>query len=138
VWENNYNKTMTGYTEWIYPEFKGYYAGVRWMELRTTDGPILVELEDPTLFVQVLKADFPNHPKAVSPTTAAVKAGSQGATIAANAWASFPDAGFSILHGIAPMGTKFNIATQLGPKSQQNATSGDYRGTVRFFFGECK
>ena len=136
VWENHYNSTMTGYTDWIYPEFKGYYANVRWMQLRTTDGSILIELQDPSLFVQVLKADFPSHPKPESPTTAAIKGGPQSATLAANAWASFPDAGFSILNGIAPMGNKFNIAPLLGPKSQQNVASGDYRGTVRFYFGD--
>ena len=136
VWENQYNSTMTGYTDWIYPEFKGYYANVRWMQLRTTDGPILVELQDPSLFVQVLKADFPSHPKPVSPTTAAIKSSSQGATIAANAWTSFPDAGFSILNGIAPMGNKFNVAPLLGPRSQQNVAAGDYHGTVRFYFGD--
>jgi hypothetical protein len=138
VWENQYNSTMTGYTDWIYPEFKGYYANVRWMQLRTTDGPILIELQDPSLFVQVLKADFPSHPKPVSPTTAAMKGGSQSATLAANAWASFPDAGFSILNGIAPMGNKFNIAPLLGPKSQQNVAAGDYHGTVRFYFGDSQ
>ena len=135
VWENQYNSTMTGYTDWIYPEFKGYYAGVRWMKLTTTDGPILIALDDPALYVQVLKADFPSHPKPVSATTAAVKAGATEATVAANAWASFPDAGFSILHGIAPMGTKFNIANQLGPQSQQNVAAGDYHGSVHLFFG---
>jgi hypothetical protein len=135
VWQNQYNSTMTGYTDWIYPEFKGYYAGVRWMKLQTSDGPILVVLDDPSLFVQVLKADFPSHPTPVSPTTAAVKGGSQQATVAANAWASFPDAGFSILQAIAPMGNKFNIANQLGPKSQQNAAAGEYHGTARFYFG---
>jgi len=138
VWENQYNSTMTGYTDWIYPEFKGYYANVRWMQLRTVDGTILVTLDDPSLYVQVLKADFPSHPKPASPTTAAVKGGSQGSTVAANAWASFPDAGFSILHGIAPMGNKFNIAEKLGPKSQQNVAGGNYHGTVRFFFGDSK
>jgi Glycosyl hydrolases family 2, TIM barrel domain/Glycosyl hydrolases family 2, sugar binding domain/Glycosyl hydrolases family 2/Beta galactosidase small chain len=136
VWENQYNSTQTGYTDWIYPEFKGYFANVRWMQLQTTDGPILVELQDPSLFIQVLKADFPAHPKPVSPTTAALKNGSQSATMAANAWTSFPDAGFSILNGIAPMGNKFNIAPQLGPQSQQNVAAGDYHETVRFYFGE--
>jgi hypothetical protein len=129
---------MTGYTEWVYPEFKGYYAGVRWIQLRTSDGPILVTLVDPGLYVQVLKADFPSHPKPLSPTTAAARGGSQGATLAANAWTGFPDAGFSILHGIPPMGNKFNIARQLGPKSQQNVVGGVYHGTVRFFFGDEK
>jgi hypothetical protein len=117
LWENQFNSTMTGYTDYIYPEFKGYYAAVRWMQLQTTDGPILITLSDPSLYVQVLKADFPTR-------------------IVANATARFPDAGFSILHGIAPIGNKFNVPGLLGPKSLPNVASGTYRGTVRMFFGD--
>ena len=40
VWENNYNNTITGWRDWIYPEFKGCFANVRWMQLETTEGPI--------------------------------------------------------------------------------------------------
>jgi hypothetical protein len=136
VWDNAYNNTQTGYTDWIYPEFKGYYAGVRWLQLQTTAGPIVIALDDPSLYVQVLRPEFPGNPKPVSPTTAATQPIQSGSHISANAWATFPDAGFSILHGIAPMGTKFNSARQLGPQSQQNVASGEYRGTVRLFFGD--
>jgi hypothetical protein len=105
------------------------------MQLRTSTGPILVTLDDPELFVQVLRPTFPGDPKAHSPTTAATRSIKQGDHLSANAWANFPDAGFSILHGIAPMGTKFQIAQQLGPQSQQNVAQGVSRGSVRFFFG---
>ena len=135
VYENSLNDTQTGYTSWDYPEFKGYYAGVRWMQLQTTGGQILVALDDPSLFVQVLRPTFPGDPKPHSPTTAVTRSIKQGDHLSANAWANFPDAGFSILHGIAPMGTKFQIAQQLGPQSQQNVARGVYRGRARFFFG---
>jgi hypothetical protein len=88
------------------------------------------------MFVQMLRPEFPGHPKAHSPTTAATQAVKQSASLSANAWANFPDAGFSLLHGIAPMGTKFNVAQQLGPKSQQNVARGTYRGKARFVFGD--
>ena len=138
VWENTYNNTMTGYSDWIYPEFKGYYSGVRWMQIQTTRGPILVALDDPALYLQILRPQFPGNPKPFNVSTAAVRAVAQSATLSANAWANFPAADFSILHAIAPMGTKFNIAKQLGPQSQQNAADGEYRGSARFFFGEGK
>ena len=137
VWENAYNNTMTGYDQGPYPEFKGYYAGVRWMQFETTAGPILISIDDPSLYVQVLRPEFPDDPKPHSPTTAATRPISTSAHLSANAWASFPRAGFSILHGIAPMGTKFNTAHQLGPQSQQNVADGEYRGRARFFFGEA-
>jgi hypothetical protein len=95
-------------------------------------------IDDPALFVQVLRPEFPDNPKPYNLTTAATRPVSQNATLSANAWATFPQAGFSLLHGIAPMGTKFNIAQQLGPQSQQNVASGDYRGSVRIFFGEMR
>ena len=132
VWDTPFNRTVTGYREWAYPEFKGYYAGVRWMELRTTDGPIRVTVDDPAVYVQVLRADFAGDPQSTPPATGPAK----GKSLSANAWAPFPDAGFSVLHGIPAIGNKFNAAGQLGPKSQPNVAAGEYRGTVRFRFGD--
>ena len=34
VWQNTYNDTITGDSLWQYPEFKGYYADVRWVRCR--------------------------------------------------------------------------------------------------------
>ena len=46
--------------------------------------------------------------------------------------ATFPDAGFSLLHGIAPMGTKFQIAQQLGVTRQAvHKTYASGRGPLR-------
>ena len=138
VWENTLNHTATGYESWGYPEFKGYYANVRWLTLRTTAGPGTVALEDPSLFVQVLRPDFPGSPKPHSPATLALKTTPQHSTLSANAWANVPDAGFSLLHGIAPIGTKFDLPYQLGPEGRQNTPRGDYRGRVTFNFGASK
>ena len=44
---------------WKYPEFRGVYAGVRWIRLDTTNGPIIVAPDDPALFVQVLSPRYP-------------------------------------------------------------------------------
>jgi hypothetical protein len=38
-WENDYNDPIPG-ESWLYPEFKGYFAGVRWMQLNTDEGTI--------------------------------------------------------------------------------------------------
>jgi len=136
VWEKAYNNTTTGLGSWIYPEFKGYYSGVRWMTLRGAAGPITVELEDPSLFVQVLRPDFPDNPRPAKPGTMALKAVRPNATLSANAWANFPEAGFSLLHGIAPIGTKFDLPYQLGPEGAQNRARGKHRGRAVFRFGE--
>ena len=40
IWENAYNDTIPG-VSWDYPEFKGFFSGVRWMELKMKNGDIL-------------------------------------------------------------------------------------------------
>ena len=57
-WQNDYNNTITGWRDWIYPEFKGCFAGVRWLQLETVEGPITVVPEN-VPFVQVLTPEFP-------------------------------------------------------------------------------
>ncbi|MEO6434943.1 MAG: hypothetical protein ABIP55_04175, partial [Tepidisphaeraceae bacterium] len=132
VWETARNETITGYEGWKYPEFAGCYAGVQWMRLETTAGPVVIELDDPSLFVQVGRPKFPGEPKPFSPTTAATRRAPLS-QLAGNAWANLPEAGFSILHAIPPIGTKFQLANTTGPQGQQNVAKGEYRGRVRFY-----
>jgi hypothetical protein len=137
VWEKAYNDTITGHSGFEYPEFKGYHAGVRWMRIDTTAGPIVVVIDEPEkAFVQLLRPKFPGDPKPLSPTTAATQRARTSKQLSANAWAPFPDAGFSILHAIPAMGNKFHLASETGPAGQQNVAKGDYKGRVRFYFGE--
>ena len=44
-WQNNYNDPIPG-ESFEYPEFKGYFAGVKWMQLTTTEGKIGIETLD--------------------------------------------------------------------------------------------
>ena len=132
VWENVANDTITGYRGWKYPEFAGCYAGVRWMHIETSGGPIVMELDNPSLFVQVGRPKFPGDPKPFSPTTAATRR-APSSQLAGNAWANLPDTGLSILHAIPPIGSKFQLANTTGPAGQQNRAQGEYRGRVRFY-----
>ena len=43
-WQNDYNDPIPG-ESWEYPEFKGYFASVKWMQLTTTEGKLGVELQ---------------------------------------------------------------------------------------------
>ncbi|HYO09645.1 MAG TPA: glycoside hydrolase family 2 TIM barrel-domain containing protein [Tepidisphaeraceae bacterium] len=135
VWQNAFNDAMTGYSNLIYPEFKGYYSGVRWMRLETSAGPILAALDDPELHVQVLRPRFPGDPKPISPTTAATRR-APSSQLSGNAWAQFPAAGFSLLHAIPPIGSKFQLSNTTGPRGQQTTASGEYRGRAKFYFGQ--
>jgi hypothetical protein len=118
VWENDYNNTITGWTEWKYPEFKGCFANVRWMQLETLEGPITAVLGQDDLFVQVLKPELPPQ------------------NLLLRSAVNLPQAGLAFLHAIPPIGNKFSSAAQTGPQGQPNMASGDYSGSVSLYFGK--
>jgi hypothetical protein len=118
VWENDYNNTLTGFRDWIYPEFKGFFANVRWLELDATEGQITVINNSAVPFVEVLTPEFP-------PTN-----------LVGKAFAAAPKCGLGFLDLIPPIGSKFKSPNAMGPQSQPNVASGDYSDSVSFYFGE--
>lgn len=118
VWENDYNNTLTGYRGWIYPEFKGFFANVRWLQLDTTEGPITVVNNNGVPFMQVLTPEF-------APTN-----------LMAKAFAPVPPGGLGFLDAIPPMGSKFKEARFSGPQGQPAVAHGEYTGSVSFYFGK--
>jgi hypothetical protein len=128
IWNKKYNNTTVGDPDDLaagehfdYPAFKGYYAGVRWLQLQTTEGPITALVNQDDLFVQVLA---PKIPAIVSQTT--------------KAWVHYPDAGISFLHAIPAIGSKNVPATSSGPQGQTPVAAGDYKGSISLYFGEIK
>jgi len=117
VWADRYNDTTTGWSGWEYPEFKGCFSNVRWLQLDTTEGPITAVLGSEDLFVQVLTPSFP--PKNLQMKTAL----------------SLPQAGLAFLHAIPPIGNKFHTAAETGPQGQPTIAHGEYAGSVSFYFG---
>ncbi|RZK62392.1 MAG: glycoside hydrolase family 2, partial [Hymenobacter sp.] len=122
VWENPYNNTQTGAAPWRYPEFKGYFADVAWLELNTVEGKFLVASPDQGLFVRLF--DFYGL-SGVVPAPA------------------LPPGNFSFLDAIPPIGTKLalhldNNTKNLGPLSEANHLGGVTRRTLYFFFGIAK
>ena len=123
VWQNVYNNTHTGYSAHIYPEFKGYYGDITWMELSTVEGKLYVASPDTGLFVRLfdfyaLSAGAKPHPE-------------------------LPVGNISFLDCIPPIGTK--LATGLttntrvyGPQSEPNHVSGTKKRTLYFYFGMPK
>jgi hypothetical protein len=119
VWENEYNNTITGYRDWVYPEFKGCFSNVRWMQFETAEGPITV-IPSGVPFVQVLTPEqAPDN-------------------LIGKTKVNLPDAGLAFLHAIPPIGTKFKDARMSGPQSQPNVGQGSYSGAVSFYFGELR
>ena len=117
VWENDYNTTITGYSGWKYPEFKGCFSNVRWLQLETTEGLITVVPEN-IPYVQVLTPEQPPD------------------NLIGKTKVNLPQCGLGFLHAIPPIGTKFKPAAASGPQSQPNVGQGEYSGRVSFYFGK--
>ena len=120
VWQNLYNNTHTGYSPLVYPEFKGYYGNVTWMELSTVEGKFYIASKDTGLFVRLF--DF------------------YALSAAAKPHPEIPLGNISFLDCIPPIGTK--LATGLttntkvyGPQSELNHLSGSKKRTLYFYFG---
>ena len=116
AWENDYNRTLTGYADWVYPEFKGFFANINWLQLDTAEGLITV-IPETMPYVQVLTPEFP-------PTN-----------IVGQAFAPVPACGLGFLDAIPPIGSKFRPARELGPQSQPNILTNEITGAVNFYFG---
>lgn len=116
LWHNDYNDTITGWHDWVYPEFKGCFANVRWMQWDTTEGRITIA-PDHVPFLQVLNPKFP-PPK-----------------LAGNTIPSLPVCGLGLLDAIPPMGSKFQVANVVSPSGERAVAHGDYFGSVSFYFG---
>ncbi|TGE03697.1 glycoside hydrolase family 2 protein [Hymenobacter fodinae] len=122
VWENAYNNTQTGAAPWLYPEFKGYFADIAWLEMNTVEGKFLVASPDPGLYVRLF--DFYGL-SGVKPHPA------------------LPLGNLSFLDAIPPLGTKLALnidanTENLGPSGELNHVSGPTKRTLYFYFGLLK
>lgn len=122
VWQNLYNNTQTGYSPVVYPEFKGYYGDISWMEFNTVEGKFYVASKDSGLHVRLFDfyamSGVKPHPE-------------------------LPVGNISFLDCIPPIGTKLalNISTNtsaLGPQSEPTKMNGPVKRTLFFYFGSPK
>ncbi len=128
VWNRPYNNTMVGDPDDLkpgehfnYPPFKGFYSGVRWLQLNTSEGPITAMVDQPhdaPVYVQILTPKMP-------------PANLQGQT-----GVPFPKAGVSFLHAIPAVGSKFVGPKSSGPMGQPAVAKGEYKGRISLYFGE--
>lgn len=119
VWQNLKNSTRTGQSPWIYPEFKGYFDDVSWLQLDTAEGKITIGTKEEKMFVRLF--DF---------------YGIYGA----KGFPELPGGNISFLDVIPPLGTvlAFNInnnTESLGPESEPNHLNGTFKRTLYFYFG---
>ena len=118
AWENDYNDTLTGYRDWIYPEFKGFFANVRWLQLNTAEGDVTVINRSGVPFLEVFPPNFgPDNLKA-------------------KAYAPVPNCGLGLMDAIPALGSKFKEARFTGPQGQPAIGAGEITGSVSFYFGK--
>jgi hypothetical protein len=101
IWEKKYNNTITG-ESWDYPEFKGWHAGLYWVQIQNKEAPFVVYTGSKNIFLQMLQ---PQRPQA-----------------APNDYThpAFPQGSIGFMHAISAIGTKFQPAEVLGPQSGKN------------------
>ena len=130
VWNRPYNNTMVGDPDDLkpgehfdYPVFKGFYSGVRWLQLNTSEGPITAIVDqrhDSPIYVQILTPKTP-------------PSNLQGQT-----GVPFPNAGVSFLHAIPAIGSKFVGPKSSGPMGQPASATGEYKGHISLYFGKLR
>ncbi|MEA5429728.1 hypothetical protein VB798_24275, partial [Arcicella sp. DC25W] len=118
VFENLYNNTQTGNAPWIYPEFKGYYSNIVWLELSTMEGKFIVASPEDDLYVRLF--DF-------------------YAINGAKPHPVLPTGDISFLDAIPAVGSKMGVSNNevksLGPNSDLNAINGTIKRKLFFYFG---
>ncbi len=119
VYKNLYNNTQTGSSPWIYPEFKGYFSDVTWMEFDSSEGKFLMVANEPDLFVRLFEfygiTGPENYPR-------------------------LPAGDISFLDAIPPIGTKLatNISMDtksLGPSGEMYKMEQPVKRKLWFYFG---
>ena len=118
VHESLNNNTHTGNALWLYPEFKGYFSEIVWMELSTLQGKFTIASPDNDLFIRLFNFYGVGGAR---PTPV------------------LPPGDISFLDAIPPVGTKFGVSTSqvnaLGPSSEWNEIQGTKKRTLYLYFG---
>ncbi len=112
VWETAYNTTETGFKDWVYPEFAGYFANMRWLKLVTLEGTLTMVIPDANTFVRVGTPKFP------------------AANLSGKTMVDFPPGNLAVLRDIPAIGTKFSSAAQSGPQGTTPLVKAPFQGTV--------
>ena len=111
VWANDYNDPIPG-ESFTYPEFKGYFANVSWMNIKTTEGEISITNETPNTCIGVYEPRDGRD----------------------NLLYTLPKSGISILNVIPAVRNKVNTTDLIGPSSQPKWVNGEYNGRIKFNF----
>jgi hypothetical protein len=104
----NYSLSVPGET-YRYPEFEGFFGEWRWLQMRTRSARVAISNSGNAPFFGLYRPAPGEKPVL-----------------------ELPDMGWSFLHAIPSIGTKFAAADVLGPQSQPRQFSGIIRGELLF------
>lgn len=113
IWENDYNDPIPGET-FTYPEFKGYFEDVSWMNIRTKEGTISLTNETPGTYIGIYQPRDGRD----------------------RLLYTLPESGISVLNVIPPVRNKVNSTDLCGPSSQPKWVNGPQTGRIVFRFTE--
>ena len=111
VWANEYNDPVPGET-FLYPEFKGYFAGVQWMKLESKLGKVTLQPGTDRDYIGVYQ---PRDGRDQLLYT-------------------LPETGISIMQVIPGVRNKVNTTDLNGPSALPVWARGEYTGEVRLCF----
>ncbi len=100
VWEKDYNKTITGERDFIYPEFKGYHSRLYCAQVLTSGQHFTIVCATEDIFLRLFTPETPKDPSNTAPP--------------------FPTGEISFMHGIPPIGTKSQVPENMGPSGRKN------------------
>lgn len=107
VWENDYNDPIPG-ESFTYPEFKGYFANVSWMNIKTKEGTISIQDETPKSYIGVYQPRDGRD----------------------RLLYTLPESGISVLNVIPAVRNKVNATDLCGPSSQPVWAAGSKSGRI--------
>ncbi len=110
-WRTEYNDPVPG-ESFCYPEFKGYFAGVRSMRIVTSEGSIIITNPPSDGYVGIYQPRDGRD----------------------NYLYRLPDSGISILKHIPAVRNKVDYSDLNGPSAQPYWCAGEYGGTVTLMF----
>jgi hypothetical protein len=122
IWKNRAGGTSFGLHEvavndpvpgesFAYPEFPGFFGAWQWLELQSRDARVVIRNLNEIPYFGLHRPQPGKQPVI-----------------------DVPDLGWSFLHAIPPIGTKFTLAGVLGPQSQTTPVNGVVRGEIALRF----
>ena len=106
----NYSRSTPG-VSYEYPEFEGFFGAWSWLEMQTREAKVLIRNESGVPYFGLYRPTPGEKPIL-----------------------ELPDLGWSFLHAVPPIGTKFALPDVLGPQSQPTQFIAPIEGELSFSF----